>query len=428
MEYTINQREAGWLEVEYQFSPASLQRFHHRLIQHYQQRQVPLPTFDVLQQQVHEYAARQAIKHICQQERKTPWEEPEWEILDSTQGLSLSISLEVLPEVQLGNYKRLQAEVPPVPIPSEATLMTRLVDQQYALAELEAVERPIEMGDRVLLDLVTLHAGKPVPLASKARLEVMVYPDAFAPGFSEALVGLKAGDSKQIRGVISPRFQLEAYREQSVSYDVIIHQVFSQNLPPLALLPELMGFESLDALTEQLYEEQRAENQEAWLKLIRRHLLLQVAAQSTFTLPETLLEAEMISRWEQQEEPELQRQGLSETLQDEALEQWLAEPSLQDEVYQDLACQLVARAIAHAEALDVSPIDLLVAVKPFADRFGVAPEILITEMQANNQLGPYSDRLVNEMVLDFLYERATLTCEGEVLKAPESAEDLALTP
>lgn len=422
MEYTITQREAGWLEVEYQFEAATVQGYHNHLIQHYQKRGVPLPSVEALQQQLHTYAAKQAIKHICKQEQKTPWEEPEWEVLDSTQGLSLSISLEVLPEVVLGNYQRLSLEVPPVPIPSEESLMVRIVDQQYALAHVEEVERPIAMGDRVLLDLITLYEGKPLPMASKARLEVMVYENAFAPGFAEALVGLKAGDSKQIHGVLSEDFHLERYRGKPVSYDVCIHKVFSQELPPVVEIPALLDFEDLDVLMEYLYAEQRAENQDNWLKLVRRQLLLQVAADSMFVIPETLCEAELISRWEAKEEGELQKQGVDESLQDAALDQWIAEPALQAEVQQDLACNLVSRALARQENLDVAPVDLLWAVKPFADRFEMEPDILIAEMRKNGQLAPFCDRMVSEMVLDFLYARAELICEGEVIKIPDAEQ------
>ena len=414
MRYTITQQETGWLEVEYQFSLETLQEYHNTLIKHYQKKDVSLPDFETLQHQVHRYAAKKAIKDICRREGKTPWEEPEWEILNASQGLRLRITLEVLPEVTLGDYQRLSLEVPPVPIPTQENLMTRLVDQQYALAHLEEVQRPIAMGDRVLLDLITLHDGKPLPLASKANLEVMVYADAFAPGFSEALVGLKAGSSKEIQSVLGADFHLEQYRGKTVSYDVCIHKVFAQELPPVDELPELLGFESLDALMDELYEEKREENQELWLKLVRRQLLLQVAAASHFEIPETLHEAEIISRWEQKEEVELQKQGVEEALQDQSLEQWLEEPTLIQEVANDLT-----RAIAHKENLDVSPIDLLWAVKPFADRFDMAPEVLIQEMQSQGQLAPFCDRMVSEMVLDLLYARAELTCEGETLKLPD---------
>lgn len=420
MPYTITEQEAGWLEVEYQFSLETLQEYHNKLIKHYQNKGADLPAFETLQHQVHRYAAKKAIKDICRQEKKTPWEEPEWEILSATQGLRLSITLEVLPEVTLGDYRRLSLEVPPVAIPTQETLMTRLVDQQYALAHLEEVERPIAMGDRVLLDLITLHDDKLLPLASKANLEVMVYADAFAPGFSEALVGLKAGQSKQIEGTLGKGFHLEQYRGKTVSYDICIHKVFAQELPPVKELPELLGFENLDALMDELYEEKREENQELWLKLVRRHLLLQVAASSTFEIPATLHEAEIISRWEQKEEIELQKQGVEEALQDQSLEQWLKEPTLIDEVAVDLTCNLMTRAIAHAENIDVSPTDLLWAVKPFADRFDMAPEVLIQEMQSEGQLAPFCDRMVSEMVLDMLYSRAELICEGETLKLPDA--------
>lgn len=414
--YTITQEEAGWLEVEYQVPLPVLQAGHNHLIQHYQDQGIALPSFETLQHQVYQYVAKQAIQQICTQEQKTPWEEPEWEVLDSTQGLLLSISLEVLPQVKLGDYTQLFLDVPAVSLPSEAVLMTRLVDQQYALAHVEEVDCPIAMGDRVLLDVITLYDQKPLPLASKANLEVMVYADAFAPGFSEALVGLKAGESKEIVGILSADFHLERYRNQSVTYDVCIRKVFAQELPPVEELAELLGFDSQDALMDNLYEEKREANQEQWLKLVRRQLLLQVAAASEFVIPETLHEAEMISRWEEQEEAGLQKQGVSEALQDQALEQWLQEPALIEEVSQDLAFNLVTRAIAHAENLDVSPSDLLCAVEPFAERFETTPELLIEEMHDEGQLAPFCDRMVSEMVLDLLYSRAELICEGEVLQ------------
>ncbi len=416
MQYTITRRETGWMEAEVTVPLLEVQTRHNALIKHYQTKNLKIPAPALLKKQVHELAARQAARYVCEQERKINWETPEWEVLSSGQDLKLRVSMEVLPEVTLQGHKELVVEVPPVPIPTEGVLISRTLDQQYALAEVEEVDRPIQLGDRVLMDLLTWHEDSLLPMASKANFEYMVYQGTFAPGFAEELIGLAAGDEAQIKSTLDDNFHLENYRGQSVLYDVRIHKVFAQTLPPVDELPDLLGFDDVDQMMEHLYQEKLQENQEKWLKLVRKHLLLRVANSSEFDMPQTLLEAEMISRWEQREAPELEKQGLEEAEQDEALERWLAEPALQEEIYQDLACNLVVRALAHQENIDLSPTDILWALKPFLDTFEMEAEELVQEMRRSGQLGPFCDRLVAEMVMDTLYDRAQLVCDGEIIK------------
>lgn len=419
MQYEILHKQDGCIEAEFWLPVEWLNHSHSRLLNRYREKGQHPPALEALQSQIDQLTVQRGLNYFYQAEQVTSWEAPDWEVLQRhpQKGLQVAITLEILPDLRLGAYQQLMLDVPPVPVPSEDMLLSRLVDQQYALARATEAERPIQEGDRVILDMVGLNAeGLPLPFTSRSELEVLAFEGAIAPGFVEQLIGLQVGDSREIRAVLPTTYAIKALQGQPVTFDVYVSKVFALEFPPLEKVPEIMGFASMEALMQQLYDELVAENQDTWFKLVRKQLLVRVAVSTDPEIPDSLLEAELISRWERLEEPGLKAQGLSHALCEQALEVWLAQEELRDEVYVELACSLVARAIAQREQLDVTPADMLTAIQPMLEHFEISPAALVAELQRTGQLAQIANQLVTEMVIDFIYERATLTCGEEVLK------------
>jgi trigger factor len=125
-----------------------------------------------------------------------------------------------------------------------------LEELQQMYGTTEAVEREIQSGDYILLDLKSEKEDLTRPgFATMARSEDREIEFPF-PGFAHQLLGLKAGDSKTIHHDYPQDFSDEALAGQSVDIEATIKTVRSITLPELNDdFAKMIGqYENLEAL------------------------------------------------------------------------------------------------------------------------------------------------------------------------------------
>jgi trigger factor len=202
--------------------------------------------------------------------------------------LVLEFTVPLPPTVTLGEYRELRREIDAVIITDEA-LEEALEQVQTTHQTLEAVERPIEAGDMVTVsgkgevmavlvdedeetadeetDLEqTAEPGNEV-LFDQENLELLMDSEKFLPGtpFVDNLVGHSAGDELSFGFTFPEDFDQEDLANREASFDLMIVDVKSRDLPPLDdELAKLEGsYETLEELRDSLREnlQKQAENQ-----------------------------------------------------------------------------------------------------------------------------------------------------------------------
>jgi trigger factor len=174
------------------------------------------------------------------------------EKLEKVEGQELpkfTFKVPLMPEVDLGDYQkvRLPYEFTP-PVPEKLDQALEELQQMYGTTE--AVEREIQSGDYILLDLKSEKEDLTRPgFATMARSEDREIEFPF-PGFAHQLLGLKAGDSKTIHHDYPQDFSDEALAGQSVDIEATIKTVRSITLPELNDdFAKMIGqYENLEAL------------------------------------------------------------------------------------------------------------------------------------------------------------------------------------
>ncbi|MGA7194191.1 MAG: trigger factor [Anaerolineales bacterium] len=173
---------------------------------------------------------------------------------DGTDLPKLTFKVPLMPEVNLGDYQsvRLPYEFT---APGPEKLDQALEELQQMYGTTEAVEREIQEGDYVLLDLKSeKEALTRTGLATMIRKEDRENEFPFS-GFAHQLLGLKAGDSKTISHDFPKDHTDDTLAGQSADMEVTIKTVRSMTLPELNDdFAKMVGqqYESLDALKEAL--------------------------------------------------------------------------------------------------------------------------------------------------------------------------------
>lgn len=144
------------------------------------------------------------------------------------------------PTVDLGDYKsvRLAYEFTP---PGEDKLNDEIENMRRMYASTETVERPVEDGDYVLLDVVG-HKAKAkedeAALIERKGFAIVVRTDEKPtewpfPGFSSKLVGIAPNESKEFSYKYAKDFTEESLAGQNVKFEVTVKIVRGVNMPEL---------------------------------------------------------------------------------------------------------------------------------------------------------------------------------------------------
>lgn len=207
--------------------------------------------------------------------------------------LKLKASLEVRPEVELGNYRGLKVTV------EEAKLPTDSMDKALqSIAEtrstLEAVEpRPVKMGDTALVDFECFVDDKLVDGGKAAGLHLEMKEGNFLPGFCEQVVGKEPGNSFEIKATFPEEYRNTALSGKDAVFKVDLKEIRNRVMPEMNdELAKSIGQESLaalkDALQKRLEEEVKNENDGR----VQKAVVDAVVANAKVEIPDSMIERE----------------------------------------------------------------------------------------------------------------------------------------
>jgi trigger factor len=183
--------------------------------------------------------------------------------LEKVEGLDknpkFTFKVPLAPTVALGDYRAIR-----LPYdweePGEEKVDESIEELRQMYAKTESVERPIQKGDFVLIDLKGVNAKSKegdAPIMDRPGLPVFIRPeekpDEFPfPGFSTELVGLSAGESKSFSHKYKKDSKEESLKGQTVNFTVTVKLVRGSTLPDLndEFAKQAGPFETMQALRD----------------------------------------------------------------------------------------------------------------------------------------------------------------------------------
>ena len=175
----------------------------------------------------------------------------------------LTVSTELYPEVTLGEYKGIEVPKETVSI-SKAEVDAELARMQERNARIETVDREAKTGDTVVLDFEGFVDGKPFDGGKAEGYTLTLGSGAFIPGFEDQLVGLKAGDEKDVV-VTFPENYTKELAGKEATFKCKIHEVKETIKPELddEFAKDVSEFDTLAALKKSIKADLAAKRQEA---------------------------------------------------------------------------------------------------------------------------------------------------------------------
>lgn len=209
--------------------------------------------------------------------------------VDENKVVTLTFSTEVYPEVVLGEYLGLEA-VYNEPVVTDEEIEKELEELRKRNARMEDVERPVQMGDTVVLDFEGFVDGVAFEGGKGENHTLEIGSGAFIPGFEEQLVGMEAEKDGEIN-VTFPENYVEHLAGKDATFKVMIHSIREPQYPELddEFAKDISEFDTLEEykndLREKLVKERiaNAENE------FKSALILKASENAACGVPESMI-------------------------------------------------------------------------------------------------------------------------------------------
>jgi trigger factor len=232
---------------------------------------------------------------------KMPEDKEEIEqVVSGKTDLSYTVSLEVVPTIELADFKSIQLERLTTEVGKDevAATIQRIGEQNRPfLGKGEGAKA--ETGDRVTVSFTGTMDGETFEGGSAENIPIVIGSGAFIASFEEQLVGAAAGETRSVTVTFPENYLAEKLAGKTAVFEVTISSI---ETPGAALageeLAKAVGLESIERL-ESVVEERMRQELAAQSRLkLKRTLLDKLDELHRFAAPPTLVEEEFKNIWQ----------------------------------------------------------------------------------------------------------------------------------
>jgi len=217
----------------------------------------------------------------------------------SNDGLvTITITTEVYPEVTLGDYKGIEVEKAEAVV-SDVQVQAELDRMAQNVASTETVERAAAMGDTANIDFEGFDNGVPFDGGKGEAFDLKLGSGSFVPGFEEQVVGMSAGEEKDINITFPEDYHAEL-AGKPVVFHVKLNKVTATNLPVQddEFAKDVSEFDTLEELKADI-RTKALENAQKQIDASFDQACVDKAAENvTVEMPKALIEAELDNQME----------------------------------------------------------------------------------------------------------------------------------
>lgn len=223
------------------------------------------------------------------------------EVLDGKADLAFHMHVDILPEFEPTDIKQLKVTKPVAEVTNEE-IEERLAliaesNQQYDKRGKTAKARD---KDVVVIDFIGKVDGEAFDGGAAEGHTLVLGSNSFIPGFEEQLIGVQAGNSKDVTVTFPADYQAAHLAGKEAVFEVTVHEVRAPKTPKVDEdFAKGLGLEGLDKLKEIVTDQIKSEFDGASRTKAKRELLDLLDEKHDFALPPKMVEQEFNQIWQQ---------------------------------------------------------------------------------------------------------------------------------
>jgi len=347
----------------------------------------------------------------------TPVDTPEINIeqIEKGQPFKFTATVDVKPEVELGEYKGIEVEDQAVFV-SEEDVNAELKKMQERHAELVVLEEgeAAQEGDTAIIDFEGFKDGVAFPGGKGENHSLVLGSGSFIPGFEEQVIGMKKGEEKEINVTFPEEYHSEELAGQPAVFKVKVNDIKRKVLPELddEFAKDVSEFDTLDELKKDIEATLLKRKEEERKRYIENTVVAKAAEAAQVEIPQGMIRAE-VDNMLRDYDLRLRQQGLNLELYYQFTGQ--TEEDLREQMKTDAETRvrnfLVLEAIAKAENLTVSDEEFEAELAKLAEMYQRSVDEIRAIFTANGTIDDLRADLLTRKSVQFLVDNSKTVSE-----------------
>ena len=298
---------------------------------------------------------------------------PQTEVVEvGKEGFTFKALVSVRPEVKLGQYKGLTAPKAE-PAVTDEDIENELKPYITRATRLVSVDREAQNGDTAVIDFEGFDNGVPFDGGKGENFDLEIGSGSFVPCFEDQLVGMKAGEEKDI-DITFPENYTPELAGKPVVFHVKVNEVKHKEVPAIddEFAKDVSEFDTLEELKADTRKQLTNDREAAAQRAFEDALMQKVADGIQADIPDEMVDVQaqqMMENFQQQ----LAAQGIpfdqylkmTNTTEDDFKKQ------AHDPAVQQVRMDLAVAALVKAENLEATAQEIEDELKTVADKYGM---------------------------------------------------------
>ena len=348
------------------------------------------------------------VEKAVVEQKLSPVSQPQVDKLDFNEGQPLKFRavFEVLPEFELGTYKGLEIEMPPMDVTEEDVNKALEETRERAAAFAPVEGRAVENGDFAQLKLVGTPADGGEPINADSVLCHVGAEETMEP-FNTSLRGANIGEHKEFDVEYPADYPDEKLAGKKFHYAADVTGIKSKQLPELndEFAKDVSDAATLEELKTKIRESLVHQRDHRQRDLQRERVIAELVKLHDFPVPESLVESQMDVRLERMVRS-LAQQGVDPRAVN--LDWSALRGRQQDRAKDDVKAELIIDRIASTEKIDVTDEEVEHELEHVASHSGESVEAIRARLTKQEALDRMKAKLRSDKTLDWLAQNANV--------------------
>lgn len=328
---------------------------------------------------------------------------------------TLTSTLTIVPSFELPEYMGIEVSVPSTEV-TDAEVDETMQKYAEASAKHEVCDRAGAMGDIAVIDFKTTVEGQPTAefcgkpvgfMEGRDGHWLSLEEDTFMPGLAEGVVGLSAGDTKDVTVTMKADFPIESLQGKDVCFHITVKEIREKIVPEITpdLFAGALPGKSLDEIKEIVKENLKSNKERANDESKADQISEKLADQLSFALPADLIERENENTVQRKVYAAIQAGNYDIAKDMDALKE-----ESKAETERNLRVYFALQEIARKESIMATDGEVMNAIASMAEQQGEKNlRNFARKLQRENRITGIRLSIITSKVLDLLARNAKVT-------------------
>jgi len=345
------------------------------------------------------------------------------------QDIVIKADVEVMPEVELCDYKNVEVEKFVLNVSDEDVEKEIKAIQEKNARIVEISDRAVQNGDTLIIDYAGFVGEEQFEGGTAENQTLEIGSNTFIPGFEEQLVGKNKDEAVEVNVTFPEEYHSEELQGKAAVFKVKIHEIKGKELPVLddEFAKDVSEFDTLEELKADTRAtlEKKAKDQVEVTN--NNNVITKVVNESVVEVPQVLVERElsyMVRNYEQQ----FRQQGFTGKQYDDIISsivnQYKEDPSAKQQAQFNVKADLVLSALEKEIEAAVTEDELNEEINKLVDSYGIEEERkeAFKNTVIETSKGQIEDSLKRKKVIDQVVAGAKFVEKAETAET-ETKED-----